>query len=321
MYDRIRGQETAVERLKTGLRHGRVAHAYLFAGPSGVGKYTTARAFAGALLCEAGHGTGAACGVCRQCKLFGGSGHPDYQELVPHGSTIGIDQVRRVVSTVGRKPYRLRHVVVIDEADRCTAEAQNAFLKTLEDPPENAVFILISAQPEALLPTVLSRCSVVKFLRLQREIIVSELTNRHGVPVSEAKVLAVLAEGSMGRALELRSPEIALIRERALELASEPTLAKVQGILAYSKAEASKLLEFLSLWYRDLLLYRYTRDPEMVVNTDRLLKIERAEFPPASLLAAAEAVEAGKKMLRANVNPRLVIEGLVIRLASILGRA
>ncbi len=322
MYDHIRGQDNAIARLKTLRRLGRVAHAYLFTGPPGVGKDTTAKAFAGALLCEAGSETGAACGLCRQCRLFYGAAHPDLHLVAPEGASIGIDQIRHVNAAVSRKPYNRRHVVVINAADLCTDQAQNAFLKTLEEPPGAVVFILVSDRAEALLPTVLSRCCEVKFRRLKPEMVAEELVKRHDVPPAEAKAVAALAGGSIGRALELHSPETAALRKKVLALAASPALARVNDkTLFTSRAEVWQWLDFMSLWYRDLLLYRLTGDAGLVVNTDYLQEIQKAAYAAPQLLGAVEAVETGKKMLRANVHQRLVMEGLTARLASILTKA
>ncbi|MEW6572842.1 MAG: DNA polymerase III subunit delta' [Bacillota bacterium] len=320
MYDHIRGQHAPVAYLKAVCRSGKVSHAYLFTGPAGVGKQTIASAFAAALLC-ASPVAGVACGECRQCRLYYGLGHPDLHSLDPKESTIKIDQIRQLVSAVGRKPYHHRHVVIIDQAEKTTPEAQNAFLKTLEDPPGNTVFILISAHPDVLLPTVLSRCSEVRFGRLAPATVAAELAVRHNVAEQEAKVLAALSGGSIGHALELMRSDIAAVKERVLKLAQKPSLREILKDGIHSKREAEEWLEFLGLWYRDLLLYQITGDRGLVVYTDHLGEIEKATLPVATLLEATGAVEAARKMLRANVNPRLVIEGLFIRIDSILSSA
>ncbi|MEW6446885.1 MAG: DNA polymerase III subunit delta' [Bacillota bacterium] len=320
MYGDIRGQDAAVAYLKAVGKSGRLSHAYLFTGPAGVGKHTTARAFAAALLCTSPIG-GDACGECGQCTLYYGPGHPDLLSLDPGESTLKIEQIRQVVSAVGRKPYHRRHVVIIDQAEKTTVEAQNAFLKTLEEPPGEAVFLLISAHPDALLPTIVSRCCAVRFGRLAPGIVADELIKRYHVAEREARVLAALSGGSIGRALELTHPGLAAVRERVLKLAAAPLLSETLRNAVHNKKEAEAWLEFLGLWYRDLLLYRLTGDPDLVVYTDHLAAIESATLPVASLLEATEAVAAARKMLRANVNPRLVIEGLMIRLDATLSAA
>lgn len=316
MYEVIRGQEVAVARLRAACRSGRIAHAYLFTGPAGVGKYAAAQAFATALLC-AGARDGAACGECFSCRLFQSGNHPDYHLLAPEGVTIGIEKIRRITFALGQRPYHQRHVVVIDQAEKVTAEGQNAFLKTLEDPPGGAVLILVTAYPNLLLPTVVSRCCEVRFRRLHPGVVVEELVRRHGVPPEEAKILAVLSGGSIGRALELRRPETMALREKALRCALAPALREVQERV-YNRAEVEEWLAFFNLWYRDLLLYRITGDSGLLVNTDRLAELKEARLSRTSLVAALEAVRAAEEMLRANVNPRLVLEGLVVRLGSIM---
>lgn len=298
------------------MRTGRVAHAYLFTGPAGVGKHTTARAFAQALLCAAPVG-GAACGECRFCRLFSRSGHPDFHAVTAGEVAIGIDQIRHLVAAVERKPFYRRHVVVIDVAERATLEAQNAFLKTLEESPGDTVFILVTAHPEALLPTVVSRCCEVRFRRLSPAE-VAELLETRGVPAVEARLLARLSGGSLGRALLLKDdPQTNSLRTKALELALRPGLWEVQQVPVRTRKEAEELLGFLRLWYRDLLLFRITGDAALVVNIDHLAEIEKTRVPVAALLAAVEALEAAERMLRANVNPRLVVEGIAVRLGAL----
>jgi DNA polymerase-3 subunit delta' len=181
------------------------------------------------------------------------------------------------------------------------------------------VFILVSDRPEALLPTVLSRCCEVKFRRLGVDLVAEELVKRHDVRPAEAKAAAALAGGSIGRALELHSPAAAALREKVLTVAANPALARVNDkTLFTSRAEVRQWLDFMSLWYRDLLLYRLTGDAGLVVNTDYLQEIQKAAYAAPQLLRAVELVETGKKMLRANVQQRLVMDGLTARLASIL---
>ncbi|MGQ9512851.1 DNA polymerase III subunit delta' [Thermodesulfitimonas sp.] len=316
MYAEIRGQDAAVKRLQAAVRTGRIAPAYLFTGPAGVGKYMTAQAFAGALLCAAPV-DGAACGECRFCRLFSRSGHPDFHAVAAGEATIGVDQIRHLVAAVGRKPFHRRHVVAIDAAERATLEAQNAFLKTLEEAPGEVVFILVTAYPEALLPTVVSRCREVRFRQLSPAVVAGLLEAR-GVPAAEAGLLARLSGGSLGRALRLKGdPQMWSLRVKALELALRPGLWGTLQVSVRSRKEAEELLCFLSLWYRDLLLFRVTGDAALVVNIDRLAEIEKTRVPVAALLAAAEALEVAKRMLRANVNPRLVVEGIAVRLGAV----
>lgn len=166
-WSEIRGQQLAVTMLQADLAKQRVAAAYLFAGPQGVGKRLAALELARALICEGG--SGESCGQCDHCRRMQRGTHPDLHLLVPQGSAknIRIDDVRRVLERVHLRPFMARRqVVILDEAECLTDEAGNLLLKSLEEPPAHAAFVLLSAQPSACLPTVVSRCNVVRFGRV-----------------------------------------------------------------------------------------------------------------------------------------------------------
>lgn len=316
MYEAIRGQERAIKLLRAAVSTGRIAHAYLFSGPEGVGKYTTAKAFAAALLCAA-PAEGAACGQCPACRLFFGAGHPDFHEIATGETAIGIDQIRQLVLAVGRKPFHHRHVVVMDNVERATVEAQNAFLKTLEEAPGHTVFLLVTAHPEALLPTIVSRCCELRFLRLSPQVVAAVLQEAHGLPETEARLLAALSGGSLGRALSLKAPENWSLRKSALELAFKPSLHAAQEVPVRGRREAEEFLGFLLLCYRDLLVYRFTGEPQLLFNIDALPAFSAVRFSTAQVLAATQVLSRARRMLRANVNPRLVVEGVAVRLGAL----
>jgi DNA polymerase-3 subunit delta' len=237
-FDEIAGQRAAVEMLRGLLGSGRIPHALLFHGSEGVGKATTARTFAAALVC--GEGGGLACGQCHSCSLIGSGNHPDLlrvgrltraeiknkerARLVSHvtdasegelGALILVDQIRKLNQLVGLRPRQgRRRVFLVDPAERMNREAQNALLKTLEEPPERSLLILVSARPHLLLPTVRSRCFSVGFADLPAEVLVP-LLEASGVSAEEAEARAALSEGSVGRALSLDIDER---RERRREV-------------------------------------------------------------------------------------------------------
>jgi len=166
-WSEIRGQQLAVTMLQADLAKQRLASAYLFTGPEGVGKRLTALELARALICEGG--SVESCGQCDHCRRMQRGTHPDLHLLVPQGSAknIRIDDVRRVLERVHLHPFMARYqVVILDGAECLTDEAGNLLLKSLEEPPAHAAFVLISAQPSACLPTIVSRCKIVRFGRL-----------------------------------------------------------------------------------------------------------------------------------------------------------
>jgi DNA polymerase-3 subunit delta' len=207
--DRIEGQERAVGMLRRALDAGRLGHAYLFAGPSGVGKRTTAMALARACLCSEAPGAG--CGRCTECHLLAAGSHPDVfiedlaraQAEKATATHISIDQMRRVRSQLAMRPVRgPRKIGLVDPADRMTADAQNALLKTLEEPPGCATLILVAANADALLPTIRSRCQRVHFAPLSDDL-VERLLCAEGVDEQAARDAAALAEGSLDAAREV----------------------------------------------------------------------------------------------------------------------
>lgn len=198
-FQGIIGQETAVEILRKDLDQDRVAHAYLFTGPQGVGKGMAARAMAQALLCQ----TGDSCHRCAGCHLFGINEHPDFFWLEPAGASLKIEQIRRLNKEVSTRPYMAaRRVIVINQAETMTAEAANSLLKTLEEPPAYVVFFLIASNLEKMLPTVLSRCRLVRFAPLSPRQVEEYLYSRLGYNVEKARLAAAICEGRLGLAVE-----------------------------------------------------------------------------------------------------------------------
>jgi len=212
-------QDRALSILRRALRSGRMPHAYLFEGPEGVGKELTARALAARLLCETENlaPDADACGDCRACRLLAGDNHPDYHlihrglhKLHPDrsiraskGLFLGVDLIRHfLISPATIKPnLGRRHVFVIRDAERMNDEAQNALLKTLEEPPGQTCLILVSASAERLLPTIRSRCQRVPFDLLPVAFVEQRLTSQCSLSPSAAHALARLADGRLGAAL------------------------------------------------------------------------------------------------------------------------
>jgi DNA polymerase-3 subunit delta' len=211
--DEIQGQQRAIGLLRRAIAAGRLAHAFVFAGLPGVGKRTTAFALAQAALCQEAPGSG--CGRCVECHLVAAGTHPDVavedlaaaQAERATASFVSIDQVRRVGAALALRPVRgSRKLGIIDQAERLTPDAQNALLKTLEEPRGQATLVLVSANLDALLPTIRSRCQRLLFAPLPDEL-VADLLEREGIESAVARRAASLAGGSLDRGRELASTE------------------------------------------------------------------------------------------------------------------
>lgn len=263
--DGILGQGRAVDLLRRSLATGRLAHAYVFNGPPGVGKRATALALASACLCAERPGEG--CGTCPECRLVDALSHPDLfvedlaraQAERATTSQVSIEQVRRVRGHLALRPVRgPRKVAIVDDAERMTADAQNALLKTLEEPPGRTTLVLVATNAAVLLPTIRSRCQQVRFAPLE-EAEIERLLVASGTEPADARTAAPLAEGSLVRARELASGDLAErcrdLRDRldrihlapvadVLDLASEMTASRG------ARAEQSALVATVLDWCR-----------------------------------------------------------------------
>jgi DNA polymerase-3 subunit delta' len=210
-WQRVLGHESLVEGFRRVVGRGRLAHAYLFSGPAGVGKRLFAVELARALLCERPAGPLAACDSCPSCLQVDAGTHPDYRFAAkpPEALEFPIELMREVCGAFTLKPARGRgKVVVIDDADDLNAESANCFLKTLEEPPPRSVLILIGSNPERQLPTIVSRCQTVRFAPLSDDLVRAVLV-RHGVLDPDAQDRLVrLGGGSPGLALALGDPAL-----------------------------------------------------------------------------------------------------------------
>jgi len=274
----IRGQDSAVNFLKRTLESDRAAHAYIFTGPAGVGKSLTAVNFAKALdcVCESGEKP---CDACPSCRKIDALNHPDVFLLKPEkeGSSIGIDKVRGVIKNIGLKPYEAKKkVYIIDGAASLTEEAQNAFLKTLEEPPSDSVIIFIAESPGDLFPTIESRSQVLKFYPLKADDISQVLSKVYKLDIDRALFLSRIANGSLALALKLNE-------EKFFERRSAVLKGLVDGSFFDSdfkdltRSAAKSYLDMMLTWYRDVLVAKAAAGSggSLLVNADKADVIEK----------------------------------------------
>jgi len=218
-WSRLKGHDALLAGFRRVVQRGRLAHAYLFVGPQGVGKKTFAVELARALLCDRPSGPLTACGGCTSCALVDADTHPDLTLACrPEDKhEFPVEQMRALLANFALKPARSRgRIVIIDQADDFNEESSNAFLKTLEEPPPGSLLILISFNAERQLPTIVSRCQVVRFRPLADEL-VREILQHHQVEEHLMDRLVRLAGGSPGRALALSDPQLWGFREQLLQ--------------------------------------------------------------------------------------------------------
>lgn len=319
--DSIIGQSQAKKFLTTSFGRGKTSHAYLFRGPAGVGKKTCAHGFACLINCHAPV-DGNACGNCLSCKKYSSGNHPDLISIEPQGAGVKIGQIRELKKALTYPPFEARFRVVLIEDIHLTMrrkEVANSLLKTLEEPPEDTIFILTGDEAGGILPTILSRCQIIPFYPLPYELVTQVLVD-DGIDAQIAATLSGIAEGSLGRARSLYQDELLLLREEIIEKLLECTPQQPSGVetvflmaekAASSKENTDELLDLLTLWIRDLMLVKNGLS-EKIINHDLSHLMPRAcdRWSFGDLTEKITRIDTARRQLLRNCNRSLVLEVL-----------
>lgn len=316
------GHKDILKYISSAVENNRVSHAYILNGERGSGKKMLANLFAMTLLCETGDNE--PCGKCHSCKQAESGNHPDIIRVTHEKpNSISVDDIRtQVNNTVDIKPYQGPYkVYIIPQADMMTPQAQNAILKTIEEPPSYAVFLLLTENAETLLSTINSRCVMLKLRNIKDTLIKKYLMENLEIPDYKADMCTAFAQGNMGRAIMLaNSDHFNEIREEAVQLLKHinemelnEIVAAVKNISVY-KLEITDYLDIIMIWYRDVLLYKATKEIDKVVFKDQLQSIKeqarKSSYEGIELIL--ESLEKAKARLKANVNFDLVMELLFL---------
>ena len=312
------GHKDILKYISSAVENNRVSHAYILNGERGSGKRMLANLFATTLLCESGNSE--PCGKCHSCRQAESGNHPDIIRVTHEKpNSISVDDIRtQVNNTVDIKPYQGPYkVYIIHQADLMTPQAQNAILKTIEEPPAYAVVMLLADNPDALLPTISSRCVQLNLKPVGDQLVKDYLMNEMHVPDYQAEVDASLAQGNIGKAERIaRSPEYEETLESALRMAkyadSMPLYEIVETIkkLTAEKDNIDDYFDIFSLWFRDVLLFKATKEVDSLVFKQELNGIrERANKSSyEGLEKIIEAIQKARARLNANVNFDLTME-------------
>jgi DNA polymerase-3 subunit delta' len=329
-FSAILGHDGAKAHLQAALADRQMSHAYLIEGTHGVGKTTLANAFIKTLLCQEpitrANGYRDCCNQCQSCRSFDHDNHPDVKRIrtLEDKNTISVKQIRdELVKDISVRPYGSQYkIYVIEEAERLTVEAQNAMLKTLEEPPAYGLIIMLAESAASFLSTILSRCVKISLQPLDTKVVRAELEKR-GVEAGRAAVASAFAQGSIGQALKLCEDEGFEELRRALFdfLGRIPQLSQLEVMKGAQlweqfKGEQEAIFSLLFIWYRDILVYRETRDPAQILCADQMETIASmaSYYDDRKLIRITDMVLDIHKKLKANANAALAIDCLLMEL-------
>ena len=316
------GHADVVTHMQNAIRTDKVSHAYILSGESGSGKKLLAGLFAMTLQCEE-HGADP-CGNCPSCKKALSGNHPDILYVTHEkAGSVSVDEIReQVVNDIAIRPYESRYkIYIIDDASKMTPQAQNALLKTLEEPPAYAVILLLAENPDALLPTILSRCVMLRLGPVPDTEIQDYLMRQMHVPDYQAEIEASFAQGNIGRAKMIaQSSDFLEMTENAIRQLKRSKDMEVYEMvdaireLSGEKQNVRDYLDIYTLWFRDVLLYKATKEVDSLIFKEEISAIrERAAASSyEGLQKILDAIRQADDRLRANVNFDLTMELLYL---------
>ena len=318
----IIGHNQIVDHLKTAIRMGKISHAYILNGESNSGKMMLAEAFAMALQCESGNDE--PCMNCRSCHQAAEHNQPDII-YVTHDkpNIISVDDIRQQLNNdIVIKPYSSKYkIYIVDEAEKMNVQAQNALLKTIEEPPAYGVILLLTTNADAFLPTILSRCITLNLKSVSEDLIKAYLMKKYQIPDYQAEVCAAFAQGNVGKAIQLASSgEFNELKAEVISL-----VKKLEDMDLYElnicikqmnehKSNIQEYFDLLNLWFRDVLYMKATNDVNNLIFKDEVYDIKKqaARRSFSGIENILQAIEQSRVRLNANVNFDLVIELLLL---------
>lgn len=323
-FEEIIGHRQMIEHLKHAIQLEKVSHAYIFEGERGCGKRTIAEAFAAALQCEHQKEGTDACGTCKSCKQAASKNHPDIIHIVhDKPNSIGVEEIReQVVNDIQIKPYNSKYkIYIISEAEKLTVQAQNALLKTIEEPPAYGIVMLLTDNASILLPTILSRCVVLSMKPAADNLVKKYLMEHVQIPDYQADLCVAFAQGNVGKAIRLATSEnFNEIKAAALDLLKNVKGMEISEIITSVKAvsefkiDIQDYLDLLAVWYRDVLYFKATKDINGLVFQDQYKDISK-QAKQSSYEGIEQIVEGIKRAnvrLKANVNFDITMELLFL---------
>lgn len=318
------GHKNIIKYIESAVQADAVSHAYILNGERGSGKKLLANLFAMSLQCQDRAENGEACGKCQSCKQAKSGNQPDIIRVTHEKpNTISVDDIRTQVNNdIVIKPYSSKYkIYIIPEADLMSVQAQNALLKTIEEPPEYAVIMLLTENAETLLPTIRSRCVMMKLRNIRDQLVKKYLMEQMEIPDYKADVCVAFAQGNMGKAIMLATSdyfneikeEVVHLLRNIDEMNVSELMDAIKKCMTY-KMEINDYLDMIAIWYRDVLIYKATKNVDRVVFSDQLryIKQRASKSSYEGIENILDAIEKAKARLKANVNFELTMELLLL---------
>ena len=323
-FSEIVGHEQIKEHMQAAIRDKKPFHAYLFQGEEGVGKEALARTFAAGLQCQS-ESADKPCKECVSCRQMESGNQPDVIWVTREKASLGVDEIReQLCNTMDIKPFSSPYkIYLVPEAEKMTEAAQNALLKTIEEPPEYGIVILMTSNISALLPTIQSRCLTMEFRPLSTAVVESFVKEHCQVPDYQARASAAFAQGNLGKAMRYAKSEDFIERKdhiisllRHVEQMDLSEMLAVIKDLGTRKDEVRDYMDLMVLWYRDVLLFKATKDINQLLFQDEASYISREASHRSyeKIEEILQAFEKAKVRLRANVNFDITMELMLLTL-------
>lgn len=322
LFSEIMGHEDIKEHLQMAIRGDKPFHAYIFHGEVGCGKETMAKTFAAGLQCQS-EINNRPCGDCPSCKQMESGNQPDVIWVNRELSSIGVDDIReKINSSIAIKPFSSPYkIFIVPEADRMTEAAQNALLKTIEEPPEYGVILLLTSNMDAILPTIQSRCLKLEFRPLSTAAIEKYLIEKYDVVDYRARTSAIFAQGNLGKAIRyIESEDFEEKRDKVLRILKNVHTMDVSEMLEIikevgeDKADAKDYIDLMVLWYRDVLLFKATKNMNHLIfqGEYRAISSEANQRDYEKIEEILSAFDKAKLRLKANVNFEVAMELMLL---------
>lgn len=341
---RILGQNHIIKHFENAIKMGKISHAYIINGEEGSGKMRLAVHFAKALQCVENNPeaesnlqfdflndekdknkkiTGIACGECRSCKQTDSGNQPDIKYITHEKAGIGVDEIREQINDdIDIKPYSSRYkIYIVPDSEKMTVQAQNALLKTIEEPPEYAIIILLTTNADTFLQTILSRCVLLNIKPVKEETIKNQLMAEYNVGDYEAKVAASFSGGNPGKAVKLAtSDDFKELKKQvsgtliSLEKGGMDTIADAIKSAGEFKKQIGDYFSLLRIWFRDMLMYKATGSSEKLIFQDDYITIEtmteKCSYYDIDIIL--KSIDQAEGRINSNVNFDATIEVLFL---------